>query len=193
MLGTVLSLFAAAVIATSSFISIAGEDDESKKPVKITAQPSKASPDLKDVNQGRFNVAFAIKNTGKEDTVIWPYLSVQILDSEGKSVEKTRDLGRWGLIRSPSILEEVHFVTLKPGKTHTIVVNLNQYMHDADKISAWRLAKPGKYKAVLHYSFDRAETKKKYGKGCQAIDDPTKPWNQALEVDEKIEVKLSVK
>ncbi len=193
VLGSLCLLFLSVLIASSAYSSIAGENDGASSPLTTTAQPPKASPGLKEINQGQFKVSFAIKNTGKEVAVIWPYLSVQVLDFEDQPVKKTRDLGRWGLIRSPSILEEIRFVTLAPGKTHTIEVNLKQYMHDADKISAWRLAEPGEYTAVLHYHFDRAKIKKKYGKGCQAIDDPMKPWNQAPELDKKIEVLLSVK
>ena len=158
-------IFVLTVLAAYSYslVTTADEKKTSAGPLKVSVDKTEASANLDDVNQGRFTISLALKNTSKVDIVLWPYLSVQVLDADGKLVQKSRNLGRWGLIRSPSVLEEVRFVTVKPGKTHTIEFNMKQYMFDADTISAWRLEEPGEHKARLHYAYDRAKVKKKYG------------------------------
>jgi len=169
------------------------ESDKVPKNLKITINTPKDPPTLAEVNSGRYAITLTIENTGKEDVVLWPYLSVEVMDSKGKPVERSRFIGRWGLLSTPSIIEAVPFVNLGAGKTRKIEVKLNAHQWDADAITGWRLPAAGDYVVVLHYHYDRAAAKKSYGKGCDDIDKKNAQWNRALEVDKKAEVKLTVK
>ena len=80
----------------------------------------------------------------------------------------------------------------RPGATHTLEVNLANDLHHSYLIQAWRLAAAGDYTLALRYHYDRAQVKKDFGKGCPDIDGANRPWNRALEIDQKVEVKLRV-
>jgi len=193
MLGPPRFILALTVAMTPAISALAAENgDDSKSPLTITADPTEASPQLADVNRGDFTVTVEVKNNGKKDVLVWPYLSLKVLDSQGKPVAKTRNIGRWGFVRS-SALEEIPFAELKAGKSRKIEVDLSKYEHDPDLLSSWRLPEGGDYRLVLQYKFDRAEAKEKYGAGCPNIDDPSQPWNQAIEADQTIKVKLAVR
>jgi hypothetical protein len=96
------------------------------------------------------------------------------------------------LIRSPSILEEIAFVTLDAGQTHDVTVNLNNYTSDPDFITGWQLTQPDEYDLLVSCQFDREVAKEKYGQGCVNIDGTDKPWNQAVELKRTEELRLVV-
>jgi hypothetical protein len=172
-----------------------GKSGDAKKPadpVKITVELPKDAPTLDQVNQGKYKVAVQLKNTGKKDLVLYPYLGVEVQDAKGKAVPRSRFIGRWGLLTTNSIVEGIPFVFLKPGKTHKIEIGLPFYLYDENAITGWKLPAKGQYKLVLRYRFDRADIKQKFGRGCKDLDNKTKPWNRALEINKKVEVKLKV-
>jgi hypothetical protein len=138
-------------------------------------------------------VTVTLKNTTKEDLVLWPYLSLRVLDAKGKDVPRSRFIGRWGVRGTPSILEGIPFKTVKAGKSLTIKFAVSGFMYDADAIKGWKLPKAGDYKLVVRYHYDRAAARKKYGEGAADIDNADKPWNKAVEIDSKEEIKLIVK
>jgi hypothetical protein len=187
-------LTAAALVAAGAPISPAANKVlEPKPPVNITASLTEASPTLRQVNRGTFEVALTIENTDNGDLVLWPFLAVQVLDAKGRPVARSQNIGRWGDRNAPSVLEEIPFVELQPGKALEIQVQLHRYLHDAEAITGWQLPGSGNYQLVLRYKYDRTTTKKKYGAGCKMINDPDRPWNRAVEVDKTTKVKLAVR
>jgi hypothetical protein len=171
-------------------------DNTKKKPadpLQITVDVPKKAPTLGQVNWGRFQITVNLKNTGKKDLILWPYLSLEPLDAKGKAVERSRFIGRWGRRSTDSILEGVPFITLGPGKVHKFKFAVSGFFLDADAITGWQLPAAGEYKLVIRYQFDRAAVKKKYGSGCKDLDNAKQPWNRAHPADWKKEVKVKVK
>ena len=114
------------------------------EPVKISAIVPGSPPTLARVNTGRFRIQFQIENTSKDALVLWPYLTLKVLDDKGVPVPKSGNLGRYGLRDSDkSILEDVPFVTLRPGATHTIDVSLSNYLWNSTAIQSWELKAAG--------------------------------------------------
>jgi RNA polymerase sigma factor (sigma-70 family) len=163
------------------------------EPVKISAIVPGSPPTLAQVNTGRFRVQFQLENTSKEPLILWPYLTLKVLDGDGQSVRLSRNLGRYGLRSgNNSILEDVQFVTLQPGATHTFDVSLFNYLWNSKAIQSWELKAPGTYTLELHYRYDRAEAKKEFGAGSKDIDNPKNPWNVAHELDRSMQIKVRV-
>jgi RNA polymerase sigma-70 factor (ECF subfamily) len=171
-----------------------GEDKKPAEPVKISAAAPDTPPKLAAVNGGEFTIAFDFENTSKQDIVLWPYLSVTVKDDNGKEVQRSRKIGRFGLRSdTESILEGIKFVTLKPGEKHQIEVNLANCFCAAEMIQAWRLPAAGKYTVELRYHYDRADVKKRFGEGkTKDFDGANQPWNRAVEIDRTVTVKLTV-
>lgn len=162
-------------------------------PLKLTADVPKSAPTVAQVNEGEYSFHVVLTNIGKEDLVLWPFAAVQVLDPAGTPVPTSMNLGRFGLRRTNSVLEAIRFLTIKPGQSHRLEVNLSRYTHDPTAIKAWRLPGPGVYRVVVTYQYDRADVKKRLGKGAGDLDGPAQPWNRALEVKETIEAPLTVK
>jgi hypothetical protein len=166
--------------------------DKQAPDLKITLEQPKGDPTLEEVNTGRHTLTVKFENAGKADVLLWPYLSLEVLDSEGKPVRRSMRIGRWGLRKSASIIEDITFLALKPGESKQYKIRLDGYAYDADAITGWRLPAAGEYRLVFHYKYNRDEAKKRYGKGCKTLENPDMPWNRALEVDRKLEAKLKV-
>jgi hypothetical protein len=190
-----LSLFALVVfLIPAGDAPAAKKGDDKKLPpgLKISVEVPKKAPTLEEVNTGTPVATLTLKNTGKKDLTLWPSLSAQVLDVKGKAVKLNMRIGRFGLTRTPSVLEGIDFLTLKPGKTHGIKVTLSRYFHDPQAILGWELPAAGQYRLILSYLYDRKAVKKQLGKGCKDIDKPNKPWNLAAEVNKKVELKITV-
>jgi hypothetical protein len=170
----------------------AGDAKKPADPLKISVESPKKAPTLDQVNRGRYKVTVLLKNTGKKELILYPYLGVEILDTKGNAVPRSVFIGRWGRYSTDSIVDGIPFITLKPSKSHKFEVVLSHYRYDENAITGWKLPAKGQYKLVLRYRFDRAAIKMKFGRGCKDLDGKTKPWNQALEIDKKMEVKLKV-
>jgi hypothetical protein len=177
------------------FVSVANatnRTDDNEKSIKITTHISKAPLNIRSVNSSDFAVVVRLENKTKKDIVLYPFLSVELFDADGKPIKMSTKIGRYGLRFTDSILEGISFVSIAPGKKHEITINLKKYMKDPSVIAGWRISKPGVYQMKMRYNFDRKLAKSKLGKGCKSIDSPEQPWNKALEIDEKIQVKLKV-
>jgi hypothetical protein len=188
---------AGALVGLVSIVCVsAGAAEPQKKPAApliVTVSFSKKQPTLTEVNDGDFKVTVTLENKTKKDITIWPYLTVRLLDAKGKDVEDALALGRWGLIQTDSVIESVPFASLKAGKKYQLRFGLNSQMYDPDIIRGWKLPSAGEYKLVIHYRYNRADAKKKYGQGASNLDKTDKPWNKAVEFEKKVEVKLTVK
>lgn len=144
-------------------------------------------------NLGMLKLTLSIENTSNDAVVMWPYFSGYLVDSTGKLQKQDKRIGRWGRLSSPSVLEAFKFIKLKPGEKLELKVSINRFDYDPDVITGWRVPKPGDYQFVLRCHFNREYMKKKYGDGCKGIDDESKPWNQALEIDQTARVDFVVK
>ncbi|MEE3372008.1 MAG: hypothetical protein VX346_21930 [Planctomycetota bacterium] len=160
--------------------------------VEVTVVAPGAGLTLREVHQGDVSLLVHLKNKGNNTVTLWPYLSVKITNPRGKAVPRSMNLGRFGFRSTPSILEGIPFVSLKPGEVHEIEVNLKQYRFDPQVITGWRFRRPGKYDVALVYEYDRALVVMDYGKGCRNLDRPDAPWNLAVETRESRRVVLSI-
>jgi len=134
------------------------------------------------VNSDDMSLSVSVRNLGPETLVLWPYFSMRILDANGAEVKKSVHLGRWGRGRSARWLEGVEYVTLEPGRNWGFTTPLSRYMHDDTWIEGWEVPEPGTYTIELTYHFDRAAAKKSCDPKWDALDDPEKPWNRAVEM-----------
>jgi len=134
------------------------------------------------VNGDDMKLAIGVENRGTETVVLWPYLSMRILDRKGKEIERSMHLGRWGRGRSRRWLEDVRYVTLAPGGKWDFTTPLSRYMHDEHWIEGWEVREPGTYTIEITYGFDREAAKKSCDAEWDALKDPEKPWNRALEM-----------
>lgn len=134
------------------------------------------------VNSDEMKVSITIRNRGNETVVLWPYLSMRILDANGKEVKRCQHIGRWGLGRNKQWLANLKYVTLAPGEAWDLATPLANYMHDEKWIEGWKIPEPGTYTLEVTYRFDRAAAKGTCDPGWDALNDPEKPWNRALEM-----------
>jgi RNA polymerase sigma factor (sigma-70 family) len=170
------------------------EPDRPKKtPIKLSVELPKAAPTLAEVNSGRYEVTVRLENTGKENLVLWPFLFMKVMDARSAEVRPVMSIGDGPPSRPGTHLERARYITLRPGESHRFLVSLKQYAHAPFSLMGWRLRSAGDYTLAFTYSYSRAEMKKVYGKGTKDIDGKDKPWNRALEADEKIEAKIRVK
>jgi hypothetical protein len=185
---TILSLCCLAALSTAT----AQEAKDKKVPevLEFRVAPTAENPTVAQVNKGDYAVNLTMKNVSDKELVLWPYLEAKVLDEAGKDVRRSRFIGRWGLRKGNSILEDIPFVRLKAGESHTFKVTVGAFPYDAKAITGWTLSAAGEYTLELRYRYDRAEAKKTFGKGCKVLDDPRQPWNQAPEIDRKFEVKI---
>lgn len=184
-------LFVASLMGTTCLSSALAADEKANKParaLKLSAELPKDPPTLSAVNLGQFVIDVKLENAGTEEALLFPFLAVELLDGDGKLVPRSINLGRWGLRKAGSPLEQIRFIPLKPGESHVFKVNFARYMSDSEFIYGWRVQAAGEYKLTLHYHYDRADAKKRFGKGCETIDDPKADWNRALEVNQKLEL-----
>jgi len=144
------------------------------------------------VNEDRFEYVIRVRNRSEKTVVLWPYLSLRVLDRKGEEVKPSQRIGRWGLRKSANLLEELRFVTLAPGKTWSIATGLKRYMHDPEFITGWQLPAAGTYVLELTYHYDRATQKKRCDPNWELLDDPKQPWNRALEMKHTFTAEMRV-
>jgi RNA polymerase sigma factor (sigma-70 family) len=167
--------------------------DGQAAPIQMSAIVPGEPPSLSLVNAAKFRVQCQLKNTAKEAIVVWPYLTVQVLDDQGKPVPVSQNLGRFGLrLDGKSALEGISFVTLEPGAIHTIDISPANYLWDSMAIKGWKLKAAETYTFELRYHYNRADVKKSLGADANDIDNPKQRWNQAVEIDRKMQVKVRV-
>jgi hypothetical protein len=136
------------------------------------------------VNEDRFECVIRVRNRSEKTVVLWPFLSLRVLDR--------KRIGRWGVRKSANHLEDVRFVTLAPGKTWSIATGLKRYMHDPRFITGWRLPEAGTYTLELTYHYDRAAQKKRCDPNWKLLDDPKQLWNKALETKHTFTAEMRV-
>lgn len=193
----VRSLFVAVVLLSAwraSPLTAAPQDGQQEsKPALHLSAPQVVETTLAAANSSDFAITLQIENPAENEVLIWPYLSVELLDADGKPVKRSRGLGRWGRRKTPSIIEGIKFPAIAAKASHDININLQHYSWDPGMLIGWKLTAPGDYTLKLHYNFDRAAIKTRYGKGCENLDGADQPWNKAREIDQTLEVKLHVK
>ena len=139
-----------------------------------------------------FKFAISVKNRGADTMVLYPYLSMRVLDAKGEPVKYSRHLGRGGLRRSANALENVKFVTLKPGESWSFKDCVAQYMHDSKWINGWRIADTGTYTLEFTYKFDRVGEKAKCDPKWERLHDANEPWNRTMAIEHKFSQQLVV-
>jgi len=144
------------------------------------------------VNGDGMKLSVDVVNRGTETVVLWPYLSLRILDAKGQEVKRSLHIGRWGRGRSKRWLEDVAWVELAPGAKWGFETPLSRYMHDDTWIEGWEVKEPGTYTIEITYRFDRTAWKKTCDPEWDALDDPRKPWNRALEVTHAFTAEMTV-
>lgn len=147
---------------------------------------------LADVNRDDFKLAIDVVDRGTETVVLWPYLSLRLLDGKGQEVKPKLHQGRWGRGRSKTWLADVKYGKLAPGDTWGFVTPLSRYVHDETWIGGWEVREPGTYTIEVTYRFDRAAAKKTCDPAWQALDDQEQPWNRALEMTHVFTAELVV-
>jgi hypothetical protein len=133
-----------------------------------------------------------ITNAGAAPVVLWPFVSIEVLDARGQVVKPTSFRGRFGRRKQSCFLEAVQFATLEPGKSIERPVTLNPYMHDPQAIVGWKLA-PAAYTLRARYAYSRSEFVARCKLDCEFHADATKPWNMAVEVEREASLQIAVK
>ncbi len=164
-----------------------------KDNIEITVVKPKGAPTLEEVNSGKYLITLLLTNTSKEKKVLWPFVSMQVMNDKGKKLERSTNIGAGGRASDISMIETLQFVTLAPGKSHKIEIRLDDHYQHPTLVTGWQLPAKGKYKVQLLYSYDRAVVKKIYGEGCRTLEKATAQWNLALEVNKQLEIELTVK
>ncbi len=134
----------------------------------------------KSAQSGEFRYVLRVQNRSSETVVLWPYLSLRVLDAERNEVARSTNIGRWGRGRSARFLAEIGWITLEPGKSWSAEESLHRYMHDFEMIRGWKLTGPAEYTLEFTYRFDRDAIKKLCDPAWEALGDPDQPWNRAL-------------
>jgi len=160
--------------------------------LRFTAGVPKMRLTLADVNREDMKVSIGVQNRGTETIVLWPYLSMRILDVNGQEVKKSTNIGRWGRGRSKRWLEDLKYIELAPGAKWATVTPLTRFMFDESFIEGWEVPEPGTYTIEFTYRFDRAKAKKTCDPEWDALDDPEKPWNRALEMTHVFTAEMTV-
>lgn len=137
---------------------------------------------LAHVNGDGMKLSIGVTNRGTETVVLWPRFSLRLLDAEGREVKRSLRIGRWGRGRSSRWIEDVKYVELAPGAKWGLETPLSRYMHDEKWIEGWEVKEPGTYTIEVTYRFDRQSVKKTCDPEWEALDDPAKPWNRAVEM-----------
>jgi RNA polymerase sigma factor (sigma-70 family) len=161
--------------------------------ITLVVDLPQGQPTVSQVNDGQYKVTVQMKNTGGQDAVVWPYFSVEVLDAKGEAVPPARVVAKYSpRLREKAILEEMDFITLKPGQAHGVEVNFNLSAHDPETLTGYQLPGKGEYTLHVHYLFDQAEIKKRFGDGCKDLDNPSRPWNRAVQLEKQVEVRIQV-
>jgi RNA polymerase sigma factor (sigma-70 family) len=154
--------------------------------LSVEVPPEK--PTLSEFNSGQYKVTVHLHNISDHDAVVWPYLTVKVLDAEGNAIPPAEHLAHNGLH-----LEQMDFVTLKPGKVHKVEVQFGRLAkHDPEGISAYELSERGEYILEVNYQFDREAVKKRFGEGSPGLDHPDQPWNRAVQFQKRAEVHIQL-
>jgi RNA polymerase sigma factor (sigma-70 family) len=164
------------------------------EPLQLSVQVPKDQPTLSQFNGGQYQVTVHLKNMTDKDAVVWPYLMVKVRDGEGNTIPPSQRQGKYGARSGErSILEEMDFVTVKPGKAHVVQVQFgNSATHDPEAIVGYQLPGEGEYILEVNYQFNRAGIKKRFGAGARDVDHADKAWNRAVEFEKKVEVLIRV-
>ncbi|HEX5135507.1 MAG TPA: hypothetical protein VFY93_00915 [Planctomycetota bacterium] len=147
---------------------------------------------LAHVNGEDMKVAIGVENRGTETIVLWPYLSLRILDAKGQEVKRCLHIGRWGRGRSKRWLEDLKYIELAPGANWVTLTPLSRFMLDESFIEGWEVPEPGVFTIEVTYRFDRAKVKRTCDPRWDALDDPRQPWNRALEMTHVFTAEMTV-
>jgi len=163
------------------------------EPLKLAIELPPGQTTVRDVNDGNYNIVVKLENASSSTATVWPYLSIELLDAEGNNVAPSKAIGRHGLRSGDkSILEGMEFAKLKPGEAYRFDVNLADYQRDPEMLYGWQLLGQGEYTLQVHYKFDRASVKERFGEGSKVLAQADQPWNRAVAFDKKAEIKIPV-
>jgi hypothetical protein len=175
--------FALALVAVAGLAHGQTPADKKASPLRLSVEMPSTPATVAQLGRGEYDIKLIFTNAGNKEIVLWPYVRLEIRDSLNQTVPEVTKSGRWGKTSGESILEQVPFVTLRPGQSHKLDVNLGEFRGDADVIKGWAL-RPGEYKLLVTYEYEPGAAKKKYGQGGRNLDNPSKPWNKALKAKE---------
>lgn len=147
---------------------------------------------LAHVNGDAMEVSIDVANRGTETVVLWPYLSLRLLDAKGEPVGRNYHVGRWGRGRSKQWIADLEYVKLAPGEKWGFTTPLSRYVRDEAWIEGWEVPEPGTYTIEVTYRFDRAAAKKTCDPAWEKLDDPEQPWNRALEMTHVFTAEMTV-
>ena len=168
-------------------------DESIPKGISVYIVSPKEMPTLSEINSGTYKIKLRFENNRDAKVLLWPFMEVEVLNEDMSPADRAKNIGRFGAVRTNSLIESIKFVELPPGKSHEIEVVFNNYRYDPIVLTGWKFGDPGKFHVRLNYQYDREKIKKLLGKGCPEIDQVDKPWNQALEIDKKETLKLNIK
>jgi len=139
-----------------------------------------------------FQFSVSVKNLSDEERVLYPYLTLRVLDAQGNPVPYSRRLGRGGRRPPGNPLERIRFVTLKPGQSWAFQDCLVRYMHDARWINGWKIEKAGSYTLEFTYAFDLAKAKEGCDPQWNRLDGAKEPWNRAITDSHTFSTRMTV-
>jgi len=146
------------------------------------------------VNGRQFKFALRVENLSDGELILWPYLSLKVLDDQGKEVEMNSRRGRFGLrMTDKSLLETTPFRKIAPKKRWSTTQDLQLYTLDPKWICGWKIPAPGTYTLVVTYDYQKAHAAKLCPAGFEKLKDPAQPWNRALELTHSVSVKMKVR
>jgi hypothetical protein len=136
-------------------------------------------------------IVVRVENRSGEELVLFPFFEVRFLDAQGKAVEVTRDMGRWGAPPDGCFLEAETFVTVPSGQSHEFRQTLGFFM-TGGSVKGFKIQEPGQYRLEFRYAYGRASYRAKCRDACAGHDDPQRAWNRAYEGDVAFQGKLEV-
>ncbi len=166
---------------------------ETLKKVSFAIGLPKMALTLDFVNSREFKFALSARNLSDKELILWPFLSLEVLDEQGNTVKTSSRRGRYGLrVSDKSLLETVEFRKIAPKKRWSTLQDLQLYTLDPRWICGWKIPAPGTYTLVLTYDYKKAHAAKLCPAGFKKLKDPAQPWNKALELKHSVSVTMKV-
>lgn len=142
-------------------------------------------------------VKVRMENQGKETVVLSPLVHLQLFEGK-RSVPHDVYIGA-GFV-GPELIKDLEkrFLVIPPGKAAHLNLHLDN--HDVgDRVYGWKLKRPGSYRLVLRYQFDRKAFAKVFLQPPFVVEAdevwagrPERAWNRALEMERTLTVEFEV-
>ena len=213
---TIVKPFAVVILAIAVLAGARGFGQESPGKDRKAATEKPAGPKIKitasaptlrkvetDPDSTCVTIKVQLKNEGKVEVVLSPWFNVKVADAANQPVKSDTFVGR-GMFPEDFLQGvEKMFLTVGPGKSVELTVNLNDVSNELE-VRGWKFKQPGTYKIELEYLFERKKFNADYGKyifaKTPADDDealvrfqkPERLWNRAVEVKQSVTVEVKV-